>query len=338
MKVKAGLTPLGAIAVDEKGHIVGKVLFPRGSEAERFVSGGIEELRELKAVLEGHQVERGNIDGLAVARQLGIKDEDFFSLSKKVAEAFTREKMKEAVGRDYLIVQTVGCLEDVNHSINTLTTRLREWYGLYAPEMGAKLEDHEKYINAVLSGEENKGEGSMGMPLGPEDLGEVKEYAATLERLFSYRARLEKYIEGLMKEVAPNTAAMAGPLLGARLIAKAGTLDRLASFPSSTIQVLGAEKALFKHIVKGTAPPKHGMIIQHPMVSSAGLKEKGRVARALAAKITIAARMDRFSDNSSDDNSKNELNILKESLERRLAGMRSKTTGGEKKQHGGKQG
>ncbi len=335
MKVKASLTPLGAIAVDEKGHIVGKVLFPKGSEAERFVSGGLEELKGLQAVLEGHQVERGNIDGLAVARQLGIKDEDFFSLSKKVAEAFTREKMKEAVGRDYLIVQTVGCLEDVNHSINTLTTRLREWYGLYSPEMGAKLEDHEKYLKAVLSGEE-KCEGSMGMSLGQEDLGEVKEYAATLERLFSYRVRLEKYIEGLMKEVAPNTAAMAGPLLGARLIAKAGTLDRLASFPSSTIQVLGAEKALFKHIVTGTPPPKHGMIIQHPLVSSAGLKEKGKVARALAAKITIAARMDRFSDNNSNDTSKNELNILKESLDRRLAGMRSKPIGGEKK-HGGKQ-
>lgn len=335
MKVKAGLTPLGAVAVDEKGHIVGKVLFPKGSEAERFISGGIEELRGLKAVLEGHQVERGNIDGLAVARQLGIKDEDFFSLSKNVAVAFTREKMKEAVGRDYLIVQTVGCLEDVNHSINTLTTRLREWYGLYAPEMGAKLEDHEKYLRAVLSGEE-KCEGSMGMSLGPEDLGEVKEYAATLERLFSYRLRLEKYIEGLMKEVAPNTAAMAGPLLGARLIAKAGTLDRLASFPSSTIQVLGAEKALFKHIVKGTPPPKHGMIIQHPMVSSAGLKEKGRVARALAAKIAIAARMDRFSVNSGSKGI--ELSILKASLDRRLAGMRSnKTTGGGEKKHGEKQ-
>ncbi len=329
MKVKIALTPMGAVAVDEGGKIIEKALFPKGAEAERFAAGGVEEFSKLKGALEGHQVERGVIDGLSVARQLGMKDEDFFSLSKKVAEAFTRERMKEAVGRDYLIVQTVGCLEDLNHSINTLATRLREWYGLYAPEMGAKIEDHEKYITSVISGEENKGEGSMGMALGTGDLGELKEYAATLERLYSYRARLEKYIEGLMDEVAPNTAAIAGSLLGARLIAKAGTLDRLASFPSSTVQVLGAEKALFKHIVKGTPPPKHGMILQHPLVSSAGMKERGRVARALAAKISIAARVDRFSPGRRD-----ELNILKESLDKRLAGMKSRSANKGDKKHG----
>lgn len=328
MKVKIGLTPMGAIAVDENGKIVEKALFPKGAEADRFAAGGPEEFGRLKGALEGYQVERGAIDGLSVARQLGVNDGDFFSLSKRVAEAFTKERMKEAVGRDYLIVQTVGCLEDLNHSINTLATRLREWYGLYAPEMGAKIEDHEKYIKSVISGSENKGEGSIGMALGPGDLEELKEYAATLERLYSYRARLEKYIEGLMKEVAPNTAALAGSLLGARLIAKAGTLDRFASFPSSTVQVLGAEKALFKHIVKGTPPPKHGMILQHPLVSSAGMKERGRVARALAAKISIAARVDRFA------HGRPELNILKESLDKRLAGMKSRAVNKGDKKHG----
>lgn len=318
MKVRIGLTPLGAIAVDERGGIVDKVLFKDAAGAFIATGGGTAELDMLEGSLRksGHQqIEKSSIDGLSVARQLGMRDDEFFALSKKVAEAFTKNKMKEAVGRDYLIVQTVGCLDDLNHSINTLVTRLREWWGLHLPEMSAKFEDHEKYMGAVLSGE--KIEDSMGMALGPQDTSEVGEYARMIEGLYAYRNRLEKYIEALMKETAPNVSSIAGPILGARLIAKAGTLDRLASFPSSTIQVLGAEKALFKHIVKGTPPPKHGMLLQHPLVSSAGQNERGRVARILAAKLAIAARVDRFS------HGKGKLSIIKESLDKRLNSMKS---------------
>lgn len=322
MKVKIGLTPLGAIAVDEKGKLVDKVLFPKGREAEGFVAGGASELEKLGQSVGrmGHLAENSKIDGLSAARQLGMKDDEFFAVSKKVAEAFTKGRMKAAVGRDYLIVQTVGCLDDLNHSINTLVTRLREWWGLHLPEMSAKFEDHEKYIRAVLSGEEI--EDSMGMALVPQDISEVGEYAKMIEGLYAYRKRLEKYIETLMNDVAPNVSNIAGPILGARLIAKAGTLDRLASFPSSTIQVLGAEKALFKHIVKGTPPPKHGMLLQHPLVSSAAQSERGRVARVLAAKLAIAARVDRFSPG------KKTLNIIKESLDKRIGNK------GGKRRHG----
>jgi len=116
---------------------------------------------------------------------------------------------------------------------------------------------------------------------------------ATLD-LYRRREELEQYITKMMTEVAPNIQGLVGSLLGARLIGYAGGLERMAKLPSSTIQVLGAEKALFRSLRTNALPPKHGIIFQFPEIHQNPRWLRGKIARALAGKITIAARVDAF--------------------------------------------
>ncbi len=112
--------------------------------------------------------------------------------------------------------------------------------------------------------------------------------------LFELRKDIEEHIEEQMKAEAPNTSVILGALVGARILARAGSLRRLATMPASTIQVLGAEKALFRSLKTGANPPKHGILFQHAIVHAAPRWQRGKVARAIAAKAAIAARVDVF--------------------------------------------
>jgi nucleolar protein 56 len=178
---------------------------------------------------------------------------------------------------------------------------LRYWHSFHFPELGALVGDGE-FLSLVskdpgreailaVRGDLDPGV-DAGRPLAP---GEGEAMAAMARHIRDARAeglRLREVLETAMEEVAPNITVLAGPLVGARLLSLAGSLDRLARMPSSTIQLLGAEKALFLHIKEGAPAPKHGVIFQHPSVHSSPPWLRGRVARALAGKIAIAARGD----------------------------------------------
>ena len=178
--------------------------------------------------------------------------------------------------------------------------RFRELYNLYFPEISQMIEDHEKFLKIVVgkSREELMKEYNikvtMGGNLTEEDIKYLHEIGDQILKLYKLRASLKRYIEYLMNEICPNLAKIATPTIGARLIALAGGLKELASLPSSTIQVLGAEKALFKHLTKGTPPPKHGVIFNHPFIQKLPKKLRGAMARTLASKIAIAARVDAY--------------------------------------------
>ncbi len=133
---------------------------------------------------------------------------------------------------------------------------------------------------------------SVGAPMGDEDTRAVRGLAEQTRDLVRRRSSLDAYIEEKMGELAPNVAHLAGPIIGARLLALAGGLEEMARMPSSTIQLLGAEKALFRHLRKGSKPPKHGILFQHPWVHNAPYWQRGAIARGLAAKLAIAARAD----------------------------------------------
>jgi nucleolar protein 56 len=153
---------------------------------------------------------------------------------------------------------------------------------------------------------------SIGSEIEPEDLASVRTLASALKVSMESRTKTERYVELRMKEVAPNISAVAGPVLGARLIMQAGSLRRLASMPSGTIQLLGAEKAMFRHLKEGSKPPKHGILFQHPMVHLSPPWQRGAIARALASKLCLAARADTYSHNDISG-------ILKEQLDKRIA-------------------
>lgn len=206
----------------------------------------------------------------------------------------TKRKIKESVHFDNFIVQAVNNVDDINKVINTLVKRLREWYELYNPEFSRKIEDHSKFVRLIVSGNDVKEKDSMGADLEKDDLEPILKLAEKVDSLYELKNKQEEYLEKIMQKNCPNISAVAGVLIGAKLIAIAGDLKRLMDFPASTVQLLGAEKALFRHMRTGARAPKHGIIHEHPLIAKVGAREKGKAARALANKISLAAKVDYF--------------------------------------------
>jgi nucleolar protein 56 len=267
---------------------------------------------------EAGEMLRSQMDRFAVETGF-VKDvKEFEVWMHNVAMETAKLRVKGAVEkRDLIAAQAVQALDDLDRVINLLMSRVREWYGVHFPELDRLVEKHETYARLIvdLGNKDNftaerleeegipaaKAEGiaktaekSMGADLHEPDLRQVKSMCFDILRLYDLRQAMEGYMDKTMEEVAPNIKALAGSLLGARLIATSGGLMNLARRPASTIQVLGAEKALFRSLKTGTRPPKHGMIFQHTLLHEAKRWQRGKIARALAGKIAIAARIDAF--------------------------------------------
>lgn len=245
-----------------------------------------------------------------LASLVGKDEKDVWKFFSGVIAELARRRIRTASAeRDKWVIQGVEALDDCDRVINLLYSRLREWYGLHFPELEGLTPDPLRYAEFVARvgsrdrAEENwddkrvveAAKRSVGADLEDEDLRVVQMLANRIVDLFGDRGKLVGYIEGVMSQVAPNLSVVAGPLLGARLISLAGGVERLARMPASTVQVLGAEKALFKHLRHGRKPPKHGVIYQYPAIRGSPRKLRGKIARALAGKICIAARCDAFS-------------------------------------------
>ncbi|AEK73692.1 C/D box methylation guide ribonucleoprotein complex aNOP56 subunit [Thermococcus sp. 4557] len=245
--------------------------------------------------------------------------ENWFDEYFGVGVALTRLRIQEQSGaRDKMIIQAIEALDDIDKVTNLLVSRLREWYGLHFPELDEILPRHEQYVAFVktvgsrdnvseerlrsLGFPDSKvekilkaAETSMGAPLGKFDSDIIMKLASEINDLYKLRKEIEDYLETAMDEVAPNLKALVGAKLAARLMSLAGGLKELAIMPASTIQVLGAEKALFRHLRSGAKPPKHGVIFQYPAINRSPWWQRGKIARALAGKLAIAARVDYFS-------------------------------------------
>jgi nucleolar protein 56 len=219
----------------------------------------------------------------------------------------TKRKLKESVKSDNFILQTVNNIDEISRVCNILVKRLREWYELYNPEFSRKITDHEKFVELIVSGKDKKQKNSMGAELGKEDLEPMMKIAKELDSLYKFRDKQKEYLEKIMQKNNPNLTAVAGYLIGAKLISLAGDLRRLVMFPASTVQLLGAEKALFRHMRTGARSPRHGIIVNHPLISGAPQKEHGKRARALADKISLAAKVDYFKGKFIGDKLKKEL-------------------------------
>ena len=214
----------------------------------------------------------------------------------------TKLDVKNSVNQDNLIIQSIKSIGEIDKAINLLVKRLREWYDLYNPEFSRATENHESFVEEILNNEKNellkkinvdKSE-SIGADLSQEDIDMVNSLAHQMHDLYQLRKNNLNYISTLMDEYCPNIKAVCDVMVSASLIEHAGSLKRLSILPSSTIQILGAEKALFRHMKTGAKPPRHGIIIGHPLISKAPDKMHGKIARALADKISIAAKVDYF--------------------------------------------
>ena len=272
------------------------------------------------------------------AVELGfVKSRDeYLRLVRESLDLLARRVIRERSGRgDIYVIQAVHALDELNKTINLFYSRLREWYGLYFPELSDAIDEPEEYFKVVAEigwREDMDRESlsklglrersvksilralktSIGAEVDRSDLEEIRRVAEAALRLFELRERLERYLEKRVREVAPNLCGLAGPILAAKLIAQAGGLEALSKMPASTVQVLGAEKALFRALRTGSKPPKHGVIFQHPLVRQSPRRLRGKVSRILAAKLAIAARIDAFTGEDMSER-------LKEELKQRVA-------------------
>lgn len=212
-----------------------------------------------------------------------------------------KKAVAESVNTDTHIIQSINAVAELDKVCNTLVKRIREWYGYYYPELEHELLDNELFIKKIL--QETKSADmiahnrmiSMGPEIDHKDLDMIIGFARQVDDLYAERERLITYIDNTMMIYMPNVYSLTGGLIGAKLLEKAKSLRHMAFLPSSTIQLLGAEKALFRHLRnKKIRPPKHGLILSHPMVMDAKRTDRGAAARMFAAKISIAARVDYF--------------------------------------------
>lgn len=239
------------------------------------------------------------LDEIAIGSDICDDFDSYRKLLHETSLALARDRITAShSSKDAYLIQAVKALDDVNESYNIITERLTEWYAVHYPELSVRPQELIRFILDFGSREASgspEASSSMGAPLSEADEAAVKSLAMSARVLFDERKALEKYITSNMEEIAPNLSGLMGPLLGARLISRAGSLERLAKLPASTIQVMGAGEALFKHIKSGTPSPKHGIIFKHPLISGSPKRVRGKVSRMIAAKAAIAARIDYYS-------------------------------------------
>ncbi|XP_048956720.1 nucleolar protein 56 isoform X1 [Canis lupus dingo] len=261
--------------------------------------------------LHFHNLVKGLTDLSACKAQLGL------------GHSYSRAKVKFNVNRvDNMIIQSISLLDQLDKDINTFSMRVREWYGYHFPELVKIINDNatycrlaqfignrrelneeklEKLEELTMDGAKAKAildasRSSMGMDISAIDLINIESFSSRVVSLSEYRQSLHTYLRSKMSQVAPSLSALIGEAVGARLIAHAGSLTNLAKYPASTVQILGAEKALFRALKTRGNTPKYGLIFHSTFIGRAAAKNKGRISRYLANKCSIASRIDCFSE------------------------------------------
>ncbi len=329
----------------EAAELIGRLL-KRGYKRFIFSNRALAERVRSKMKVEAEFTENPKADGYIrlnlerMALESGLVRDaiQLYEMSRKISLILAkRDVMRAFSEREALVIKAIQALEGLDRALNILSGKLREWYGLHFPELGRIIGDHEAYSSTVaalggrdrmieIPGSINLDEGirgeaikaalsSIGAPLSAGDIEPVRRLALHLKGLYEYRRELERYISDTAMEVAPNLSEVAGPILAARLIERAGGLRELCMMPSGKIQLLGAEKAMFRALKTRSKPPKHGLIFQHPTVHNSPRKSRGRSARILASHLAVAARADALTGKYIGEE-------LKRKLEERLMGLK----------------
>ena len=255
----------------------------------------------------GGEYLRENLEDILIEIGFLSENGDYKELIQHYEELAINQIKKSSQEEDKLLIQAINSVDDIDESISKLVERIRDWYTIYFPEMDT-ISNNETYTKLIALSENREDiienfkdqfnediEYSSGADIEEADLLMLKSFAESIYSLQKSRKELEVYIDSKMESIAPNLRDLLGATLGAKLIAHIGSIKRLATYPASVIQIMGAEKAIFRHLKTGERPPKHGLIFQHPSVRGAKWWNRGKIARNLALKITLAVRKDVFS-------------------------------------------
>lgn len=305
-----------------KKNIISKDVQDELAVADIKLGGLLKDKMDIKCVCNDSVMEifrgvRNQMDSLLG----GVESGDLKSMQLGLSHSLSRYKLKFSADKvDIMIVQAIGLLDDLDKEINTYAMRVREWYGWHFPEMAKIMNDNMFFAKCVqrmgmrvnckncdfsdILGDETMentlkmaAETSMGTEISDSDLINIKSLCDQVVSLSEYRLQLFDYLKNRMAAIAPNLSVMVGELVGARLIAHAGSLLNLAKQPASTIQILGAEKALFRALKTKHDTPKYGLIYHASLIGQAAPKDKGKISRVLAAKTALAIRVDALGDN-----------------------------------------
>jgi len=262
---------------------------------------------KFEALNKAGEYVRENLADILIQTNFVDDEEELKDIIHDISLDFTRKRLQEASeSEDLVLIQAINALDELDDTTGKLAERLREWYSIHFPELD-KIKSHEFYVKLIaeygdkdsiksgLSESDLKIKSNIGAELDEPDINMLKEYASSVKSLQTTKKSLSEYIDSKMGELAPNLKDLVGASLGAKLIAHVGGIKRLSLLSSGTIQVLGAEKALFRHLKTGERPPKHGLIYQHPEVRGGKYWLRGKIARTLASKISLAVRKDVFS-------------------------------------------
>ncbi|MEM5803748.1 MAG: C/D box methylation guide ribonucleoprotein complex aNOP56 subunit [Candidatus Aenigmatarchaeota archaeon] len=340
MKCYILTTPIGIFALDENKKIIDKIIFGKNPNKVASILNSKElteeELNLIKRLkdkgfdrfvlgkkINNYDYEENNIVERDLRKKIRSLAKEYFddlSFNEFLTEVgieLTKIRIKTNVKKDRIVMEVIDAIDEIDKSLNVYIARLREWYGLHFPELEQNVSKHEKFVKLIATyGLRNNikekdfldlARESMGIELNEKDEEILKEYSSLILSLYKLRENMEKYLENVLKEFAPNFSAIAGPLLAARLINLAGGFDKLAKKPSSTIQLLGAEKALFRYLHGQGRSPKHGVLFTHNLIQQAPQSKRGKVARIIASKLSIAIKMDYYGSEDKSEELKKEL-------------------------------
>ena len=319
----------GYFAFNSEFELISKKLFPKEEIIDRLIE--IDDKKIVKEELEIIDELSKHYDEIIIESNKRQKDYDNKKISIKnpnpageylrsnyekfslnedelisIYQNFAIYKIKkESASEDKHLIQAVNSIDEIDDAISKLIERIREWYALYFPEMDV-IKNNETYIKLISQNKTKQDILNAKPEAFPNDIIDLDEdinlidleimnnYANSIYELQKSRKNIEEYVDSKMQSIAPNLRLLVGSTLGAKLISHAGGIKRLAMYPSSTVQIMGAEKALFRHLKSGDRPPKYGLIYQHPQVRGAKWWNRGKIARMLAGRISLAVRRDLF--------------------------------------------
>ena len=298
---------------------------------DKNFSQKISELLNIKTVVGEFLIEIQRAIRVHISKFLGIDDTTVTKSELGLAHAYSRFKCMFDVNRqDKPVIQSIALIDLLDKDINSFCMRIKEWFSWHFPELGKIISDNYLYIRIVNLIEqrkkliENKDELkpkldeitldpeiskqiidsaliSMGSDISQVDLLNIKYFSDRVDNLIKYREKLSNYLREKTQNLAPNTSALVGETVTARLISHSGSLSTLAKYPASTIQILGAEKALFRALKTRSATPKYGLLYHSSFIGKAKMKNKGKISRYLANKLAMCSRIDAFSKDVSND-------------------------------------
>ena len=308
-----------------KKEVIEKGLEETLAVADAKLGGSIKDKLGIQCVHDNVTMElmrgiRGQIENLVN----DISGSDINAMSLGLSHSLSRYKLKFSPDKvDTMIVQAIALLDDLDKELNTYAMRVREWYGWHFPELGRVVADNILYAKVVkhmgirsnalatdfsdilpeqmAQDLKDVAQISMGTEVSDEDIDNVKQLCDQVINISEYREQLFEYLKNRMHAIAPNLTVLVGELVGARLIAHAGSLLNLAKHPASTVQILGAEKALFRALKTKKETPKYGLIYHASLVGQSAPKLKGKISRVIAAKAALATRYDALGEGEHDN-------------------------------------